>query len=686
MQNSKVKIYQNHFMKRTLFITTALLFWFFIGYNQSVGINTDASAPDNSAMLDIKSTSKGLLIPRLTAQQKNIIQSPATGLLIYQTDATKGFYYFNGSSWLPLSASVQGPLTGWATMGNTGTDSTVNFIGTTDNNPLVGKVNGEQVFRFSPNLPITFIGYQAGKDNTATGNTFIGYKAGSLNTTGDGNLFLGHLAGLANTTGRQNLILGTYSGISNTTGSYNQFFGFQAGQNNTTGFENFFSGYQSGQSNTTGYLNYFNGHYSGNSNTDGRRNHFVGYKAGSFNSTGHDNQFTGMYAGFKNTTGSYNYFSGMSAGGENTTASDNHFVGFYAGHSNTTGSDNQFEGFEAGFYNTTGSQNLFIGNIAGYSNTTGNQNVFIGYEAGSKNTTGYSNQFIGYQAGSNNTTGAQNYFNGYRAGNANTTGNGNLFQGYYAGYKNTIGSYNHFIGFGAGFNNINGSGNLFIGSEAGYNETGSDKLYISNSATPSPLIYGEFTNQLVRVNGVAQINKISTNTGPILKLVEAADQFGVLSFKNLNKGTTWDLGALSTDVYQSSKIFFRFGGIYALTLDGIGNTTIAGTLSQNSDERLKKNISPIRNILGKIMNISCYSYQWKDPVRDNREQIGFIAQELEKEFPQVVYTDEKGVKSVAYSNMVPVLVQAMKEQQSEIDNLKERLKKMEEIVFSLKRL
>src|SRR4030095_14164702 len=108
-------------------------------------INTDGSSSDNSAMLDIKSNAKGLLIPRLTASQKNAIAAPATGLLIYQTDGTKGFYYFNGSIWTSLSATA-GPLTGWSTTGNGGTDSSINFIGTSDLNPLVGKANGEQVF------------------------------------------------------------------------------------------------------------------------------------------------------------------------------------------------------------------------------------------------------------------------------------------------------------------------------------------------------------------------------------------------------------------------------------------------------------------------------------------------------------------------------------------------------------
>ena len=66
---------------------------------QSVGINADGSAPDGSAMLDINSTAKGFLAPRMTSSQRDAIATPATGLLVYQTDGTAGFYYYTGSAW-----------------------------------------------------------------------------------------------------------------------------------------------------------------------------------------------------------------------------------------------------------------------------------------------------------------------------------------------------------------------------------------------------------------------------------------------------------------------------------------------------------------------------------------------------------------------------------------------------------
>lgn len=75
-------------------------------FSQNVGINNDASQPHNSAMLDVKSTEKGLLIPRMTMAERDDIDEPATGLMIYQTNNTAGFYYYNGSAWTSVGAAA----------------------------------------------------------------------------------------------------------------------------------------------------------------------------------------------------------------------------------------------------------------------------------------------------------------------------------------------------------------------------------------------------------------------------------------------------------------------------------------------------------------------------------------------------------------------------------------------------
>lgn len=90
-------------MKQLIFIIA--LFFSVSVFAQNVGINDDGSSPDASALLDVNSTegNKGMLMPRLTQAQRNAISTPATGLIIYQTDNVPGFYYYNSANWVKLS-------------------------------------------------------------------------------------------------------------------------------------------------------------------------------------------------------------------------------------------------------------------------------------------------------------------------------------------------------------------------------------------------------------------------------------------------------------------------------------------------------------------------------------------------------------------------------------------------------
>ena len=86
-----------------LLLTTACILQ--TAFSQSVSINNDASVADASAILDVKSISKGMLLPRMTMAQRNAIATPANGLIIYQTDNTPGFYSYNATAWAPIGAN-----------------------------------------------------------------------------------------------------------------------------------------------------------------------------------------------------------------------------------------------------------------------------------------------------------------------------------------------------------------------------------------------------------------------------------------------------------------------------------------------------------------------------------------------------------------------------------------------------
>ncbi|HEX2630125.1 MAG TPA: hypothetical protein VHM26_13960 [Chitinophagaceae bacterium] len=88
-------------MRNSILLPVFVLLLHYESRSQSVAINTDGSQPNNSALLDLKSDSKGLLLPRMTMQQRTSIPSPATGLLVYQTEAPEGFYYNKGTPAAP---------------------------------------------------------------------------------------------------------------------------------------------------------------------------------------------------------------------------------------------------------------------------------------------------------------------------------------------------------------------------------------------------------------------------------------------------------------------------------------------------------------------------------------------------------------------------------------------------------
>ncbi len=91
-------------------------------YGQSMAINTDGSAANTSAMLDVKSTIKGLLMPRMTSAQRTAVASPANGLEVYDTDLNQ-FYYWNGTVWVAIANnSNYWTLSGGNIYNNTGTN------------------------------------------------------------------------------------------------------------------------------------------------------------------------------------------------------------------------------------------------------------------------------------------------------------------------------------------------------------------------------------------------------------------------------------------------------------------------------------------------------------------------------------------------------------------------------------
>ena len=205
-----------------------------------VAVNITGAAPNASAMLDVSSTSKGLLIPRMTDVQRNAIATPANGLVVFVTTDSSFYYYYN--AWQRIAPGSEN----WNTKGNSGTSAATNFIGTTDNNALISKVNNQ------------------------TGGQLI---------PGSGNLAWGVGSISSITSGNYNTAIGSAALTNNTTGNDNTSIGFTALRNNTTGINNTASGSNAMYNNNSGSNNTASGYFSLITNVTGNNNTAYGYRS-----------------------------------------------------------------------------------------------------------------------------------------------------------------------------------------------------------------------------------------------------------------------------------------------------------------------------------------------------------------------------------------------------------------------
>ncbi len=489
-------------MNKNCLLSLCFLLPVHIAMAQSFAINTDGSTASASAILDVKSNIKGVLVPRMSKAERMSIASPATGLLVFQNAPdSAGFYYYDGSQW-GWMATINGnaDTLAWKRNGNAATNPASHFIGTTDNKVLNFRVNNIKSGLIDNTSYNSALGYSGFASNTTgTHNTAIGFQSMMSNTSGNYNTSIGAFSFSVNTTGIRNTAIGTSAlyfnnANDNTAVGYealnqsasvaaknNTAVGANAARQNSTGTANTVVGDSSGYLSTGASYNVLIGKNAGRDNL-GSWTTLIGIDAGQKN-TSNGSVFIGSAAGMKNTSGSGNTFVGDNAGREVTTSSNNSFVGTYAGQLNSSGSFNSFLGSYAGYNNTSAANNTFMGSFSGYFNTLGADNSFFGRAAGYSNSTGAGNTFMGSNAGNLNSTGADNSFFGKSAGVANTTGYNNVFVGSQAGLSNNSGNSNTAIGYKAMEDNTTGTNNTFTGLNAGNNNiTGSyNSMYGDNA-------------------------------------------------------------------------------------------------------------------------------------------------------------------------------------------------------------
>jgi hypothetical protein len=468
--------------------------------------------------------------------------------------------------------------------------------------------------------------------------------------------------------------------------------------------ENIFIGLNSGKV-TLGSNNVFLGNGTGFSNANGGNNVYIGTESGYFSENTFQNTYIGYRSGY-NMTGASNTAIGSMAGEEAGGTTNNIFIGTSAGRY-AAGGNNTLIGIDSGYGDSgtanTGQRNTYLGASTGYATTTGSYNTEMGFNAGRYNRTGSYNTLIGYESGRGS------YDNSFTR---------NVFVGSGSGYSTTTGSNSVYLGYNAGRLNASGTGNVFLGYQAGYSETGSDKLYIDNSNTSSPLLYGDFATDLVKING--QLNVIGSSTlgtllvapaeptsGDDAEIILAEDINGTtnmsmkydgglnrlewwakdtsssygplmyLSYNTLGGGIPFlsagNLRPMSDDLFDLGSSTYRWDDIYA-----------TNGVIQTSDKRQKSDVKEIGYGINSVMKMKPVSYFWKDNPEKGRK-VGLIAQDLLELVPEAVNIgeDENKTLGINYADLTPVLIKAIQEQQALIDKQNEKIQKLEEAIEKL---
>lgn len=617
--------------------------------SQNIGIGT--ATPAASAQLDVTSTTKGVLVPRVTTAQMNAITSPADGLLVYNTTAS-AFAYHTASGWVFLTGNTNAGA-GWSMQGNAGTNPATNFIGTTDDQPVVVRQNNIRA------------GLLSGS------NTSWGF--GALNPA---------------TTGFENTALGVNALLSNTTGSQNTAQGFNALRNNTGGSFNTAHGRAALFSNIVGNYNTAQGFHALFLNTFGSSNTAHGYLALLSNTTGSNNTANGAAALFNNSTGALNTANGMSALSSNTIGDNNTALGSFA-LTKANASNNTAVGFSAGADNVNGSYNVFLGNEAGRSET-GSNKLYISNSNTDKNNSLIYGEFdnkllaLGGKVGIGRLPGFYPLeIQGSGTTNellqfANSAGVGKWHLNLLAN-----GSLN-FTESGVADNRLvlGAGGNIGIGivpdssfplQIKGRSNKNNILTLFNEAGAPKWNLTMEGNNLNFYETGVAERRLMLGAGGQVTIGPTDYNSRGALQVNDL--GNYSGIGIGWWRILSQGYLVFNYNENTACIIGIDGKYYIA------SDRRLKKDITSYPVVLDKIMQLQPYNYRYNHTGNDPKISTGFMAQDVQKLFPDAVsIIDHKNgdpMLGINYQYFTIVAIKGLQEQQEMIKNQEQKINEQE---------
>ncbi len=673
----------------SLFISTA-------SFSQGIGINNDSSEPDPSAILDVKSSTKGMLVPRMTAAEAYAISNPAEGLLIYATDV-QSFLYYKTGNWNYLTSEFSWELADFdfdtkITSGGILDDDTIRFY---VKNAEVLKLDSTHIVPLASNIFIgknTGISLLPGEGNIGIGhNTLLINNQSGIVAIGDSALCYNHdTEDSVFYEGEQNTAVGNKALMANYTGSFNTALGYEALKLNSRGSGNtaigsralsknnsinFFSeclhntavGAEAMQNNARGSYNTGVGSGVFWQSTMGDGNCALGYFSLPYNS-GSDNSGFGRHSLFNNGTGNRNVALGAYSMHENYSGNSNVAVGNLSLRTNYDGNNCVAIGDSALYYNEV-SENVAVGSAALLHNIFGFWNTAVGTDALYSNISGYFNIAYGHSALSSSTTGAYNSAAGVEALHFNVSGDNNTAFGMQALYHNLSGGTNVAVGVSAlsqntdagnsvavGFMALslsNSSGNVAIGSEAAMQNT------FGNSLTAIGY-QAAYSNEAGSNNTAVGYQSLFANTGQRNTAVGAHTGADITSgnyntivgaYANVTTGTFFNSAALGDEASITASSQVRIGDAGVSSIGGFVDWT------NISDERFKTNVSkdvPGLEFIGLLepltynLNVSAineflgidYSEKAEILAESGKENIkfsGFIAQDVESAAQSIGY-------------------------------------------------
>jgi hypothetical protein len=643
-------------MKKELLLIIITLLLSVAGYSQSIGIGT--STPNASAMLEVKGTSKGFLLPRMTGPERTAIVNPVEGLMVYDSTAREFYTY----------KRLQG---GWTKM-----DFSLPYTGN-DNSAVSLQITNSSA---SATNPITIFGKQGTYSNTFIAPIVV-YGGTDL---ANGFAVFGEATGVSGVgmygKGTANGVVGSSnSGRGIEGNSVNNIAVYGLSQNSAGVFG------QSAASNGTGVSGMGNGKGVFGSSTDGHG--VVGQSGNGAGLFGSSTEGTGVYA-LSNWTAVY-----AQSNGSNSQAIGVHGIGEGIGvlgetdnasgfgvsgrNTSTTGKTFGIRGTSVSTSDTTagvlgettvtGPHNFYAYGVMGRS-INGGAGVMGIAQNGGYGVVGYSDQSIAIHGTSLSHIGI--WGNTYANGSAGIRGDGWA--------DNTIGIY--------------GTTNSYVNTKAVYGEcSGTGSIALAGNAFGSAKYALSATN-LSRTAAYLLAN--SNSDYEQLLIEEQGNDYSRIKFKNTVNAPLWTVGAYSSATGVSASARFNIyynnlnngAGGDAFSLDGNGNLTITGNAfkpgggSWNipSDARLKKDITDFNDGLSVIRKIHPVNFRYNGlmDLSDSKKYVGVLAQELQQAAPYMVEKiggSKEDYLQVDPNAMTYLLINAVKELDQQNRELKKEL-------------